>query len=125
MSDARNLLQTLKAELAFVEKGGYRHRPRYPWRPNFVFEDSPTCINFESKSEPRSCSECLLNQFVPEDQRKKPFPCRHIPLTSSGDTVAHYYESGTEEELEAALLSWLKQTIASLESEGKSNAQSA
>jgi hypothetical protein len=125
MKDARNLLATLKAELAFLEAGGYRDRPRFPWRPNFVFEDSPTCINFESKEARRPCSECLLMQFVPEEQRKLAFPCRHIPPTPDGESVAHFYDCGTEKELEAALGSWLRQKISQLEAEEKAKAQNA
>lgn len=125
MKDDRNVLQTLKAELAFIEKGGYRNRPRFPWRPSFVFEDSPTCINFEAKEERQPCAECLLMQFVPEDQKEMAYPCRHIPLTPSGDSVAHFYECGTEAELEEALKSWLKEKIAELEAHEKGKARSA
>lgn len=125
MSDDRDVLEALKAELAFVEKGGYRHRPRFPWRPSFVFEDSPTCINFDTKGERRPCAECLLMQFVPEDRKELAYPCRHIPLTSAGDSVAHFYECGTEAELEEALKTWLKNKIAELEAKEKGKAQSA
>ena len=44
-NDDRDLLTVLKAELAFLEKGGYRHSPSARWRPQFIFEDSPTCMN--------------------------------------------------------------------------------
>jgi hypothetical protein len=125
MQDSRNLLKTLKAELAFVEKGGYRDRPRFPWRPSFVFEDSPTCLNFEAKEERRPCAECVLMQLVPEEQKKLKFPCRHIPLTPEGDSVAHFYESGTEKELESALKCWLTRKIAELETLEKSKSQTA
>jgi len=125
MQDTRNLLETLRAELAFVERGGYRDRPRFPWRPNFVFEDSPTCLNFEAKEERRPCSECQLTQFVPEGSKKLAFPCRHIPLTESGESVAHFYDCGTEKELETALKNWLKRKIAILEGQEKAEAQGA
>lgn len=125
MPDDRDVLEALKAELAFVEKGGYRNRPRFPWRPSFVFEDSPTCINFDTKGERRPCAECLLMQFVPEERKELAYPCRHIPLTSAGDSVAHFYECGTEAELEEALKTWLKNKIAELEAKEKGKAQSA
>lgn len=115
MKDERNLLDVLKAELKFLEGGGYSNRARFPWRPNFVFEDSPTCLKFGAKEPPRPCSECLLMQFVPEDRKKLAYPCRQIPLTSAGESVAHYYEYGTEAELEAALKDWLQRRIAELE----------
>jgi|SRR5215470_549048 len=118
MPDHRNFVETLRAELAFVERGGYRNKPRFPWRPSFVFEDSPTCFNAQSKEDRKSCSECLMLQFVPKDKAKLAFPCRHIPLTPAGESVAHFYECGTEAELETALKSWLKQKIAELENRG-------
>jgi hypothetical protein len=125
MKDDRDVLQILKAELAFVETGGYRNRPRFPWRPSFVFEDSPTCLNFNAKEERRPCAECQLMQFVPDDRKKLAYPCRHIPLSSSGDSVAHYYEYGTEPELEEALKKWLTRKIVELETQKGMKAQGA
>ena len=121
MPDKRNVLETLKDELAFVESGGYRNKPRFPWRPSFVFEDSPTCLNSRAKGDWKPCSECLMLPFVPKDKAQMAFPCRHIPLTPAGETVAHFYASGTEEELEKALKGWLKRKIAELESLAKNN----
>ena len=125
MQDRQKLTQILKAELAFLEGGGYRKRPRYPWRPNFVFEDSPTCINYRGKEERRPCHECPLMEFVPADRRDAQFPCRHILLNQRGDTVNSFYEWGTDEELETALDEWLSQTIHELESGGQALAQNA
>ena len=115
MQDKRNVLQILKAELAFLEGGGYRRVPRFPWRPNFVFEDSPTCINFADRSRQQPCEKCPLIEFVPESRRATQYPCRHIPLTHGGETVNSFYEWGTEEELENALREWLVETIKELE----------
>ena len=125
MQDDRDILELLKAELAFLEKGGYRKGPRYPWRPTFMFEDSPTCINFQGEGHPRPCGECALIQFVPEDRKKLRYPCRHIQLTSQGECVNSFYEWGTEEELEVALKAWLQRTIQAIEHENKSRSQSA
>ena len=111
MPGQRDVLQVLRAELAFVDSGGYRKTQRFPWRPNFVFEDSPTCLNFHDPDHPQPCSECLLMQFVPDDRRETRFPCRHIPLTSRGETVNSFYERGTEEELQTALRAWLLRII--------------
>jgi hypothetical protein len=41
--DERDLLDVLKFELSFLEKGGYGRSPREAWRPVYIFEDSPTC----------------------------------------------------------------------------------
>lgn len=125
MKDDRKTLDVLRAELAFVEGGGYSNRARFPWRPNFVFEDSPTCLKFRAKEEPRPCSECLLMQFVPEERKKLAYPCRQIPLTPAGESVAHFYECGTEKELEEALKAWLHRKIAEVESREKSQTSGA
>lgn len=125
MTEGRELLETLKAELAFLEQGGYRARPRHPWRPNFVFEDSPTCINFRNLGEQQPCAECPLIGLVPEDRREMRYPCRHILLTPRGETVNSLYQWGTEEELETALREWLCRTIGELETGEKAEAQGA
>jgi len=125
MQDKRNVLQSLKAQLAFLEMGGYRRAPRYPWRPNFVFEDSPTCINFEDRGPQRPCTECPLIEFVPENRRHTRYPCRHIPLTARGETVNSFYEWGTEEELENAVREWLRETIKELERGKKAQVRAA
>lgn len=125
MRDRRNVLQILRAELAFLEKGGYRRGPRHPFRPNFIFEDSPTCINFFARDQQRPCTECPLIHFVPEDYCIEKIPCRHIPLTSRGETVHSFYEWGTEEELENAVREWLLETIKELEGGKKAEVQAA
>ena len=123
--DDRNTVEVLKAELNYVKKGGYGRSPREPWRAQLVFEDSPTCMNFDSKQDRAPCAECLLMQFVPADKCGEKVPCRHIPLTSFGDTLLHLYRGGTEQEIEEALAAWLQNEIAKLESEEKSGVPSA
>lgn len=122
MKDGQKLTNILRAELRFVEEGGYRRKPRFPFRPNFIFEDSPTCFRVHRESEEATtpvCHECHLMAFVPEESRGKRFPCRHIDLTGNGETVNSFYEYGTEEELEAALTGWLKNRIEELEGEAQ------
>jgi len=115
--DKRDLLDVLKAELEFLEKGGYRHTARAEWRPQFIFQDSPTCLNFDPTHPSKPCSDCVLVELVPEDRRDKKIPCRHIPLSEHGETIDSFYHTGTQEELETALARWLKNTIARLERE--------
>jgi len=114
--DDRNTIEVLKAELNFVKKGGYNPSPREPWNTHLALEDSPTCMNYDSKENKAPCAECLLMQFVPVDRRAEKVPCRHIPLTTQGDTLLHMYRGGTEQEIEETLAKWLEQTIAALES---------
>jgi hypothetical protein len=114
--DQRDLLEVLKFELEFLEQGGYGRLPRESWRPRFIFEDSPTCMNFNSKDR-EPCSKCLLMQFVPEEARNEQTPCIHIPLSLNGETLENLYRTGTQQEIEEALGAWLRTTIHRLEVE--------
>ena len=61
VQEKHNLLETLQQELAFIERGGYR---KLSWRPEFVFEDSPTCVNRNDPEHRVPCSECVLMALV-------------------------------------------------------------
>jgi hypothetical protein len=113
--DKRDLLDVLKQELEFVEKGGYRHPSHAAWRPHFMFQDSPTCLNLNSSGSPAPCTECVMMQVVPADSQQRKFPCRYIPLNERGETLDLLYREGTQEETETAFKNWLKSTIARLE----------
>ena len=123
--DGRNTLEVLNAELNYVKKGGYGRSPREPWRAQLVFEDSPTCMNYDAREDRAPCAKCLLMQFVPDNKRGEKVPCRHIPLTPYGDTLLHLYRGGTEQEIEEVLTIWLEKEIAKLESEETSGSPSA
>ena len=114
--DDRNVIEVLKSELQFVEQGGYGRLPRESWRPRFIFEDSPTCMNFNS-TDRTPCEECLLMQFVPEEARTELVPCTHIPFLLNGQTLESLYRTGTQQEIEEALGAWLRATIRRLEAE--------
>ena len=116
-NDDRNVLGLLKAELNFLKKGGYGRSPREPWRAQLIFEDSPSCMNYDSKENPRPCAECALMQFVPPESRTEKVPCRHIPLTPDGETLQELYRGATQQNLEDALGDWLRANIARLEAE--------
>jgi hypothetical protein len=122
--DDRDLLKVLKAELEFLEKGGYRHSPTAPWRPQFIFEDSPTCMNHGRRENLLPCTECILMNLVPPDCRNEKIPCRHIPLNTEGYTIDTYYRLGTYEEVEAAVEAWLRKTIKQLEQERRQGSPS-
>jgi hypothetical protein len=111
-ADKRDLLEVLKSELDFLEKGGYR---KVSWRPQFIFEDSPTCLNYGNPEHAANCSECVLMHLVPPDKRQERVPCRFIPLSETGETVESLYRTGTEEEVEAAVRNWLTAKIESLQ----------
>lgn len=121
----KDLLSILKTELEFLESGGYRTPQHAAWRPQFIFQDSPTCLNFRNFGKRFPCRQCALNQFVPNGQKQEKFPCRHIPLDESGQTLDSLYRTGTEEETYAIVAQWLKATIERLEREGVSAEDSA
>jgi len=113
----RDILDVLKFELSFLEDGGYGRSPHAPWRAPAVFEDSPICPNFCGPARPHPCENCLLEQFVPDGQRKESIPCRFIPLTEDGATVEDLYRTGSQVEMEEALAKWLRSQIARIERE--------
>jgi hypothetical protein len=110
-----DLLATLKAELAFIEEGGYRRLVEPPWRARSTFQDSPICPNFRLSSKSVPCDECVLMQFVPPDRRDAKIPCHHIPLTEAGDTVDSVGRWAGTDEIEAFVENWLRKTIEQLE----------
>jgi hypothetical protein len=113
--DERDLLDVLKFELNFLGKGGYGRSTREPWRPVFIFEDSPTCMNYDCKSDPAPCSDCVLMQLVPPELRTGKKLCRQIPLNTAGETLNTLYRYGDEHEIEETLRTWLVTTIGQLE----------
>ncbi len=118
MAQSRQLLlQKLRDELAFIERGGYREAGRLLWRPQFIFEDSPMCLNRDPTQKHVPCSECVLMRFVPPEAKERRTPCRYIPMNEQGETIDSFYRSGTQQELEAAVIDWLRRTIHDLEVE--------
>jgi hypothetical protein len=115
--DERDLLDVLKSELEFLEKGGYGHSPTMPWRPHYIFEDSPTCANYDSRESPGRCIDCVLTHFVPPGRRSAKNPCRHIPLNASGETLDSLYRYGDQNETEDTVGRCLRTTIQRLEEE--------
>ena len=115
-TDNRTLLDLLKFELQYLEAGGYGRSPHAPRRESLVFEDSLSCMNFNSQDR-EPCSVCQLMKFVPPSRAAEQVPCRHIPLDRAGKTLASLYQSGSQEEIEEALGVWLKTTICRLEQE--------
>jgi hypothetical protein len=113
--DERDLLDVLKAELAFLEKGGYGRSPRESWRQPLIFEDSPSCMNYDSKETPGPCSDCVLMQLVPPQFRGKQIPCRHIPFNADGETLDSLSRYSHQFEIEEVFGNWLRKTIATLE----------
>jgi hypothetical protein len=114
-TDERDLLDVLKFELEFLEKGGYGRSPREAWRPQFIFEDSPTCMNYDCKESPDPCTHCLLTQLVPPEFRSAKTPCRHIALNEAGESLDTLYRYDNQAEVEDAVAKWLRATITKLQ----------
>ena len=116
--DERDLLEVLECELRFLEDGGYGRSPRMPWRPQlYIFEDSLTCMNYDSKENPSPCSDCVLVQLVPPEHRSEMIPCRHIPFNVSGETLDSLYRYSDQNEIEETVGDWLRTTIERLKEE--------
>ena len=116
-TNCQTILQLLKSELEFLDKGGYKHHPRSPWRAPYIFEDSPSCPNASDRARPHLCEECWLMQFVAPELHEEQVPCRFVDLIGNGVTVDSLYRCGTPAESEEALRSWLHQRIHEVEAE--------
>ena len=116
--DDRDLLEVLKFELRFLQKGGYGRSPHAPWRAPLIFEDSPTCMNYDAREDRAPCSECLLMQLVPRECQAEEIPCRQVPLDDAGRTLEKLCACCTQLEIEEVLETWLKTTIHRLEQDG-------
>jgi hypothetical protein len=125
-------LSTLKCELEFLNRGGYRtpigrRQPLFcmetgaDWKNPIFIEDSPSC----PKEKYCACNpegDCVLMSLVPAEQRHETLPCHHIPLNEHGETIATLEKSGDRKKVEVALKSWLEKNIERLESEAHTTA---
>ena len=115
------LLRALRFELEFLRHGGYGRSVRTPWKATSVFQDSPTCLNFDEVGRPHACDDCLLMQFVPAEQRQTEVPCHHIWLNENGDTIEKLFEIKQSPIAEDVLERWLVDAIARVEAEFTAN----
>jgi hypothetical protein len=111
--DLRDVLQVLRFELNYLEQGGFE-RDRVLLGVESPLRGTFACINFDDPLRAHACRECQLYQFVPEDKRTQEFPCHHIPLNDSGETVAELIEKHDPGRMVTALESWLRNTIQQL-----------
>jgi hypothetical protein len=121
LKDERDVVEVLKSELEYLRRGAYFEGES--WGPRFIFEDSPTCLNFGHRDNPSPCSGCVLMDFVPPEHRSETFPCRHIPLDGSGETLDSLYRHCDQGEVEQAACNWLQATIQRLEQEREAYSQ--
>jgi hypothetical protein len=115
--DERDVLELLKAELDYIEKGGYGRSVRTPWRPTSVFQDSLTCINYGFPYRAHPCNECFLDELVPPGGRAEIVPCHHIPLDAEGTTIEEIESEENQQKLEEKVKAWLRAKIKEVEDE--------
>jgi hypothetical protein len=113
--DDRDILDLLKDELEFIEKGGYGRSVRTPWKPTSTFQDSLTCINFGDPTHSHPCDECLLVDFVAPEVRDAPVPCHQIPLNDAGETIEDLELKDNQAKMETAVKNWLHAQIERIE----------
>ncbi len=113
--DDRDILEVLKFELDFIEKGGYGRSVRAPWKPTSIFLGSPTCLNFGDEQRKLPCRDCLLIEFVPKEHQADGIPCHRIPLAPTGETIEELEQRADQEGMEEAVRNWLHATISRLE----------
>src|SRR5881392_2909938 len=111
--DERDLLELLKTELDFIEKGGYGRSVKTPWRETSPFRDSLTCVNYALPEKSHPCAECHLIDFVPGEKDHEELPCHLIPLNEAGETVATL--DGNQAKLEETLKAWMRHKIYEIE----------
>ena len=115
--DDRDVLAILKAELDFIEKGGYGRSVRTPWLGKSVFQDSLSCLNYGYPYRAHPCTECQLIDFVGPEDRSQPVPCHSIPLNEKGDTIERLELEGDESRMANAVKRWLEAKIRQIEAE--------
>jgi hypothetical protein len=116
-TDDRDILEVLKDELDFIEKGGYGRSVRSPWQPKSAFQDSLTCINYGYPYRAHPCSECHLLEFVSPEHRGEEVPCHFIRLNENGETIEDLELQDNEAKLERKVSDWLRARISEIEEE--------
>ena len=120
--DDRDILELLKRELEFIEKGGYGRSLRTPWVQNSTFQDSLTCINYGYPYRAHPCNECHLLDFVSPEHHGAEVPCHYIPLNEFGETIEDLEAEGNDAKLERRVRDWLRARIKEIEEERASQA---
>lgn len=115
-SENARLLETLRFELEFTNRGGYQRPSRGSLGEPSFFEDSPLCPNRAGSHRPIPCSACPLAGFIPLDKLNTSRACLFIPLDALGTTMFALLQAGVPAgEIESRLRSWLCFQIASIE----------
>jgi hypothetical protein len=122
--DDRDILELLKEELDFIEKGGYGRSVRTPWQPKSAFQDSLTCLNYGYPYRAHPCDDCHLLDFVSPEHQSESVPCHFIPLNEAGETIEELELEDNQAKVERTLKQWLRNKITKIEEERASQAAS-
>ena len=122
-TDERDILELLKDELDFIEKGGYGRSVRTPWQSKSTFQDSLSCINYGYPYRAHPCNECHLLDFVNPEHRTQEVPCHFIPLNTDGETIEDLERQDNQAKLEGAVSGWLRTEIRRIEGERAAQAK--
>ena len=114
-TDERDILELLKDELDFIQKGGYGRSVRTPWKSKSTFQDSLSCINYGYPYRAHPCNECHLLDFVGPEDRTREIPCHFIPLNTDGDTIEDLELRDDQAKLEQEVSGWLRARIKEIE----------
>lgn len=116
--EKKDMIDALRLEIQVIEKGGYFPSVHDPRTTPRRFRDSVTCLNMGLGKKKYPCSSCFLIDFVPSEYKSSnDDPCHKIPLNAKGDTVDSLERESDQDKLQAAVLGWLKTTLARLEAE--------
>jgi hypothetical protein len=113
--DDRDILELLKEELDFIDKGGYGRSVLTPWEPKSAFQDSLTCINYGYPYRAHPCNECHLLDFVDPEHHGAEIPCHFIPLNADGETIEDLEAEDNQAKLERKVRDWLRARINEIE----------
>jgi len=113
----KDVIDALKLEMSILEGGGYGRSVKTPRRETTLFRDSITCLNVGEKEKKQPCGECFLIDHVPERHKDEEIPCHYIPLNAAGKTIQDLNLGDRREDVEQALLEWIRATIKRLEQE--------
>ena len=121
-TDERDILELLKDELDFIEKGGYGRSVRTPRQSKSTFQDSLSCINYGYPYRAHPCAECHLLDFVNPEHRTEEVPCHYIPLNNDGDTIQDLEQHDNQAKLEREVGDWLRAKIKQIDEERREQA---